>query len=112
MDFPYQMAQFIPFRDLAACERVRRVTRGEITRHPNPEFRIRVVDEPAQFYFDFALDIVNGIREAADSGRPFVGIFPVGPMPQYTYAAKLINELNLPLHNVQDRKSTRLNSSH
>ena len=98
MAFTYELAKFIPFKDASACERVRAVTREEISRHPNPEFRIRVEDDPAQFYFDFALDIVNGIQEAADSGRPFVGIFPVGPMPQYTYAAKLINELNLSLH--------------
>ena len=29
-----------------------------------------------------------------------MGIFPVGPMPQYAYAAKLINELSLPLDHV------------
>ena len=100
MDFTYQMARFIPFRDLAACERARAITREEITQHSNPEFHIRVMDDPAQFYFAFALDIVNRIRLAREDGRRFVGIFPVGPMPQYTFAAGLINDLNLPLDHV------------
>lgn len=100
MDYTYQMARFIPFRDLAACERSRGITRAEITRHSNPEFRIKVMEDPAQFYFGFALDIVNRIREAREDGRRFVGIFPVGPMPQYEYAARLINDLRIPLNHV------------
>src|SRR5690242_3068104 len=94
MPFEYELAKFIPFRDLDACERVRAITRQELTRHPNPDFQIRVMDDPAQFYFEFALDIVRRIRQAAEQGRKFVGIFPVGPMPQYTFAARLINDSN------------------
>ena len=56
---------FIPFRDLAACERVRSIKREELVRHPNPDFHIRIVDDPAQFYFEFAMDVVGRIREAA-----------------------------------------------
>ena len=100
MSFHYELAKFIPFRDVAACERVRMITRSELTRHPDPDFRIRVLDDPAQFYFEFALDIVSRIRQAAEQGRSFVGIFPVGPMPQYTFAAKLINETSLSLRHI------------
>ncbi len=98
--FTYNLAEFIPFRDIKVCERVRRIPREQITLHPNPDFRIRVLDDPSQFYFEFALDIVTRIREAADNGRPFVGIFPVGPMPQYEYAAKLINTEDISLGHV------------
>ena len=100
MSFTYDLAKFIPFRDLEACEHVRSIKRGELARHYNPEFHIRIEDDPSQFYFEFALDIVSRIRAAADDGRQFVGIFPVGPMPQYTYAAKLINDLNVPMRHV------------
>jgi glucosamine-6-phosphate deaminase len=100
MGFKYELARFIPFRDEAASARVRAITREEITRHSNPDFHIRVMDDPAQFYFDFALDIVSRIRQAADERRPFIGIFPVGPMPQYAFAAKLINQTNLSLKHV------------
>src|SRR5258708_1297596 len=100
MSFNYNLANFIPFRDRAACERVRAIKRSDISRHRNPDFKIRTLDDPAQFYFEFALDIVSRIRLASEEGRQFVGIFPVGPMPQYAFAAKLINDTNLSLKHV------------
>ena len=68
-DFRYALADFISFRDQDACERVRAIKRAEIADHANPEFRIRVVDDPAQLYREFAEDIVARIRAAADEGR-------------------------------------------
>jgi glucosamine-6-phosphate deaminase len=100
MAFTYDPAKFIPFRDKAACERVRAITKEDITKHPNPDFHIRVIDEPAEFYLAFALDIVTRIRQALEESRRFVGIFPVGPMPQYPIAAQLINQLRIPMHHV------------
>lgn len=98
--FRYSLARFIPFREIEVCERVRRITRSEITRHPNAEFHIQVIEDAHRFYFEFALDIVRRIREALEAGHSFVGIFPVGPMPQYPLAARLINELRVPCHHV------------
>jgi glucosamine-6-phosphate deaminase len=98
--FEYDLASFISFRDRAACERVRGIKREELERHPNPDFRIRVIDSPGQFYRAFAGDIVTRIRRARDEGRQFVGIFPVGPMPQYELAARTINEERLSLRHV------------
>jgi glucosamine-6-phosphate deaminase len=100
MTFTYALADFIDFRDTEVCERVRRITREEITQHASPDFKIRVVDEVAEFYAAFATDIVRRIQQALDQGRPFVGIFPVGPMPQYPIAARMINELRIPMHHV------------
>lgn len=99
-NFRYELASFIPFRDTAACERVRRITKEEITQHSNPDFKIRVIDDTGDFYFAFALDIVTRIRESLEAGKTFTGIFPVGPMPQYNFAAALINKLRLPCHHV------------
>lgn len=100
MSFTYALADFIDFRDKEVCDRVRRITREQITQHPNPDFKIRVIDDPAEFYGAFATDIVRRIKQALDEGRPFVGIFPVGPMPQYPIAARMINELRIPMHHV------------
>ncbi len=97
VDFAYGLAHFISFRDAEACERVRRIKRDELTRHPNPDFRIAVVDEPAEFYRRFAEDLVGRIRAARDEGRQFVAILPVGPMPQYEIAARTINRERLSL---------------
>jgi len=100
MPFTYRLADFVPFRDLTVCERVRQISKKEICSHPNPEFRIRVIEEPQTFYFEFALDIVNRIRRTRDEGKRFVGIFPVGPMPQYEVAARLINDFRISCHHV------------
>ena len=100
LGFEYGLARFIDFRDAAECERVRRISRAEITQHANPDFRIRVVDDPAEFYRAFAADLVGRIRAARDEGRTFVAILPVGPMPQYELAARMINEERLSLAHV------------
>ena len=68
-EFTYDLARFISFRDLAECERVRRIRRSELAEHPNPDFRIRIVDEAAPFYRAFADDLVGRIRAARDEGR-------------------------------------------
>ncbi|MBM3241280.1 hypothetical protein FJZ31_33780 [Candidatus Poribacteria bacterium] len=91
MSFDYELSSFIPFRDTKACARVRAIKKEDICKHPNPEFKIRVLEDANEFYLEFALDIVNRIQRAQEEGKPFVGIFPVGPMPQYPIAAKLIN---------------------
>jgi glucosamine-6-phosphate deaminase len=98
--FDYGLARFIDFRDEEECARVRRIGRDEITQHANPDFRIRVVDDAGDFYRGFAEDLVGRIRAARDEGRSFVAIVPVGPMPQYEIAARLINEERLSLAHV------------
>lgn len=100
MTFTFEMAEFLDFRDRQVCDRVRRIPREEITRHANPDFKIRVVDDPAEFYSAFATDIVSRIKQALDEGRQLVGIFPVGPMDQYPLAAHMINQLRIPMHHV------------
>ena len=79
--FAYDLSKFIPFRNRAACERVRRISKAEITKHPNPQFRIRVIEDLASFYFEFAVDIVTRLRRALEAGKKFVAILPVGPTP-------------------------------
>ena len=100
VDFSYGLARFVSFRDEAACERVRAIPRAEIDRHPNPEFRISVVDDHADFYRAFAEDLVGRIRAARDEGRQFVAILPVGPMPQYEIAVRTINAERISLSHV------------
>ncbi len=98
--FHYDLASFIPFRDLEACRRARGIPRSEITRHPNPDFKVRVIEDRLAFYQSFADDLVGRIRSARDEGCPFVAILPVGPMPQYELAAQAINSERLSLAHV------------
>ena len=100
MRFEYDLADFIPFKDLAACERVRAITRARLTEHSNPDFRISVMNDAGAFYRAFADDLVSRIRAARDQGLQFVAILPVGPMPQYAIAAEMINRERLSLAHV------------
>jgi glucosamine-6-phosphate deaminase len=95
--FDYTLARFIEFRDVEACQRVRAISRAEITRHHNPEFKIRVIDEADDFYTDFATDLVDRIVAARDAGKTFVAILPCGPVPQYKIAAERINRERISL---------------
>jgi len=100
LGFEYDLARFIDFRDGVECDRVRRIPRTELTQHVNPDFRIAVADDPAEFYRSFAADLVDRIRAARDDGRTFVAILPVGPMPQYEIAARMINAERIALDHV------------
>jgi glucosamine-6-phosphate deaminase len=100
MGFSYDLSTFIAFRDREACERVRTIPRERLAEHANPDFRITLVDDAGDFYARFAADLVGRIRAARDEGRPFVAILPVGPMPQYGIAARMINEERLSLQHV------------
>jgi len=95
MPFQPALSKFIAFQDPEACARARAIKRSEICNHPNPDFRIRIIETSAEFYLEFALDIISRIQVALAEGRSCVLILPVGPVPQYTIAARLINQFRL-----------------
>lgn len=99
-EFTFDLAKFIPYRDREVCEKVRAIKREDITKHPNPQFKIRVIENADEFYFEFALDIVTRIRQALEEGKKLVLILPAGPIPQYGIAARLINELKISCRHV------------
>lgn len=99
-EFTFDLAKFIPYRDRKVCEKVGAIKREDITKHPNPQFKIRVIENSDEFYFEFALDIVTRIRQALEEGRKLVLILPAGPIPQYRIAVRLINELGISLRHV------------
>jgi glucosamine-6-phosphate deaminase len=95
MPFQPALSRFIAFRDAEACAKARAIKRSQICNHPNPDFRIRIIDNPAKFYLEFALDIISRIQVGLAEGRSCVLILPVGPVPQYTIAARLINQFRV-----------------
>jgi len=96
-EFSYSLAKFIPYQDAADCARVRAITKERFTKHKNPDFNIRIIEDIAELNLAFALDIVGRIRQARESGKKLVAIFPVGPMGQYPIAARIINTMGLPM---------------
>jgi glucosamine-6-phosphate deaminase len=99
-EFTYQLANICTFRDREACERVRRIRREDITTHPNPDFIIGVIDDHDAFYRAFADDLINRIVAAREADENLVAILPVGPVPQYEIAARIINERRISLKHV------------
>jgi glucosamine-6-phosphate deaminase len=98
MEFVPALAKFIDFQDPKECARVRAIKRSQITRTQkwaDKDFSIHVIDDIAEFYAAFALDIVLRITRARDEGRQCVFILPVGPVPQYAIAARMINAMKL-----------------
>lgn len=87
--FRFEPATFIPFRDTAAIARARRIRRAEITRHPNPDFRISVVPD-AEIEFLWITDMFFRIKAAMEAGRTFVAIMP-NPWPGYVKLAAMLN---------------------
>jgi len=99
-NFKFDPARFIPFRDSKICAKVRAIKKEDITKHPNPDFKIRVIEEPSRFYFEFALDILTRIQRSLKQKKNLVLILPVGPTPQFQILARLINELKISCHHV------------
>ena len=99
-EFTYQLANVCTFRDREACERVRMIRRADITAHPNPDFVIGVIDQHDAFYRAFADDLISRIVAAREADENLVAILPVGPVPQYEIAARIINERRISLKHV------------
>ena len=95
MAFMPALAQFIDFQDPKECARIRAIKRSQIKKHANKDFKINIIETTEEFYAAFAMDIVKRIVAARDESRECVLILPVGPVPQYAIAAKIINDLGI-----------------
>ncbi len=92
-NFSYSPAEFIPFRDRAVIERVRRIKKENITKHWNPEYKIRVLPD-ADIEFMWISDMFHRIKTAMDAGKTLVMIMP-NPWPRYVRLAYLINKFRV-----------------
>lgn len=91
--FRYSPSKWVPFRDVEALERCRRIRRADITRHPNPDFQIRVLPD-ADFEMMFVSDLFHRIKSANDARQKLVLILP-NPIPWYRHVAALINRFRV-----------------
>lgn len=91
--FEFKMAKWMPFQDQEACRRVASITRSEITKHPNPHFKISVIPDQ-EFPFRMVTDIFFRIKQASDEGRRLVLILPQ-PEPEYAWVAHLLNRFRV-----------------
>ena len=91
--FAYSPAAFIPFRDVAVIERIRRIKKEQITKHRNPAFKIQVIPD-ADVEFLWMTEMFSRIKTAMDAGKPLVMIMP-NPWPNYRKLAFLINKFRV-----------------
>ncbi len=98
MAFTYQPSRWIPFRDMNVLEKVRRIRREEITRHPNPDYRIQVLSG-GDMEFRFIIDIFERIRQSDVEDRRVVMILPQ-PWPLYSRVAYLLNKFRVNCRNL------------
>lgn len=91
--FKFSPSEFVPFRDQAVIERVRRITKEQLTKHRNPDFKIRIVKN-AEIEFLWLADLFHRIKTSADEGRRLVMIMP-NPWPAYSRLAHLINQFRV-----------------
>ncbi len=92
-EFSYGPAECIPFKDKEVLERVRNIKREDITKHPNPDFRISVVKD-SELEFLWLTDMFYRIKQASDRGEPVVLITPQ-PWPNYSRLAYLLNKFRV-----------------
>ena len=60
--FDFRMAKWMPFQDQEACRRVAAITREDITKHANPDFKI-IVPNDEDFTFRLVADIFFRIKK-------------------------------------------------
>ena len=91
--FTYKPSQWVPFKDLAAIDRVIAIPREDLDKHPNPKFHIHITPADAISYY-FVSDIITRIKASDDENRRTVLIFP-NPVPDYWKVAYMINKLRI-----------------
>jgi glucosamine-6-phosphate deaminase len=97
-EFKYGISEWAPFKDRKVCERVRNIKKEDITKHQNPDLKIRVIKD-SDFAFMRVWDIFSRIKRASDEGEKLVLILPQ-PHPQYTKVAYLINKFRVNCKNL------------
>jgi glucosamine-6-phosphate deaminase len=96
--FNFEPASFVPFRDKEAIARVRALTREELTRHANPDYRIRIVPDD-QLEGMWIEDILSRLRHSSQAGERLVMLMP-NPWPNYMKVAETVNREGISLRNV------------
>ena len=92
-EFKYKVFSSIPFVDMEDCKRVRAISKEDITKHKNPDFKIEVVPEE-DFELRRIMEMFMFIKEASEKDERLVLIMP-NPHPEYKHVAYLINKFKI-----------------
>ena len=95
--FQFQPAGFVPYKNKEVLERCRALSGEALTKHPNPDFRIQIVQNPSGIWVG---DMVARILRSDLTDEKVVMILP-NPCPGiYAAVAEAINRLNISCRNL------------
>lgn len=97
-EFSYEPSQWVPFRDKKVLEKIRSIKRNDITKHPNPDFQIKVAKD-SDIEFIWLTDMFYRIRKSDEENKRIVIIAP-NPAPLYLKVAYLINKFRVNCRNL------------
>lgn len=96
-DWSFKPGEFVPFKDREVCERLRKMSGKDLEKHPNPDFKIRVMLNPHPVVIGH---IFNKIRYSDEHNRK-VTLILGNPEPEtYIPVAELINYHRVNCRNV------------
>ncbi len=96
--FDFSPSPWVPFKDKQEINRVLNISREDIEKHPNPDFKIKVVPD-VDVDPIWITDMFCRIKHSSDTGEKLVMILP-NPDPGYRHVARLINACNLDCRNI------------
>ncbi len=95
--FNYEPAPWVPFKDKEVLERVRKIKREDMEKHPNPDFKIKIVPDAGSLW---VADMVMRIHESDVQNKKLVMILP-NPCPvTYRAVTEIINRFRINCRNV------------
>jgi glucosamine-6-phosphate deaminase len=95
-NFNFSPAPWIPIRDKAVLERVRKLSGEELTRHPNTNFKIQICKNPGRLK---TAHLFSKIQESDREDKPFVAILGNPAPTTYEPLADLINYMGVSCRN-------------
>ena len=96
-DFKFQPADFVPFKDRELCERLRKISGTDLEKHPNPNFKIKVMMNPHPVLI---ATLFSRIKEASEKGKKITLILGNPEPDTYIPLAQLINYFKVDCRNV------------
>ena len=69
--FKFEPSKWVPFRDKEVLEKVRSIKKEDITKHPNPDFKIHVIKD-SEFGPRLTADMFYRIKTSSDNNKRLV----------------------------------------
>ena len=93
-EFKFKPSEFIPWKiNKKVFDKVRNIKREEITKHLNPDFKIRILKDD-EMSFAYIIDIFYRIKQASDENKRLILILG-NPDHNYKKVALLINKFKV-----------------